>query len=393
MDNLIAAFSKGRLERINREFIKKHGSYFSTGCWEYDCYFSGYIKYLTELLELEHLTYNIINDLLSVVRGQQRLIWRCEVDIDGDNYLGVAMDALDLRVKEYTSFLKRNYSRSFRTVQSISIDLMYAFIMAKKVLLKSPMINGHKHSYIEIFGLKEMECLLLVERQKHVYEKEEERRRLREEAQALKELKREKEQAEKDAAKAKAAIEKNEAALAKAKNEEQTQKLLNQIEELKLALARAEERRERALSMAQQTRCGYVYVISNIGSFGEGVYKIGMTRRVNPIDRVHELGDASVPFRFDVHAMIYTEDAPGLESALHRKFNDRRINLDNFKKEFFRVSLDEIRSEVESMGISTTWVNTPQAEQWRSSERQRNGNTSGSESFAYEYNPFEEFLD
>lgn len=93
-------------------------------------------------------------------------------------------------------------------------------------------------------------------------------------------------------------------------------------------------------------RAGYVYVISNIGSFGEGIYKIGMTRRLDPQDRVDELGDASVPFTFDVHAMIFSDDAPKLESALHTAFEDKKVNMINGRKEFFKVSLDEIEKVV-----------------------------------------------
>ena len=96
----------------------------------------------------------------------------------------------------------------------------------------------------------------------------------------------------------------------------------------------------------KNTRAGYVYVISNIGSFGEDVYKIGMTRRLEPLDRVKELGDASVPFQFDVHAMIFSDDAPTLENALHKKFADKSVNKINMRKEFFKVSLDDIESEV-----------------------------------------------
>ena len=93
-------------------------------------------------------------------------------------------------------------------------------------------------------------------------------------------------------------------------------------------------------------RAGYVYVISNIGSFGEGIYKIGMTRRLDPMDRVDELGGASVPFRFDIHALIFSADAPKLETALHNAFADRRVNMVNGRKEFFRVSLKEIEEVV-----------------------------------------------
>lgn len=93
-------------------------------------------------------------------------------------------------------------------------------------------------------------------------------------------------------------------------------------------------------------KAGYVYVISNVGSFGEGVYKIGMTRRLDPIERIDELSDASVPFNFDVHAMIFSEDAPKLEAALHNAFSDKKVNMVNTRREFFNVTLDEIKSVI-----------------------------------------------
>lgn len=115
-------------------------------------------------------------------------------------------------------------------------------------------------------------------------------------------------------------------------------------------------------------RAGYVYIISNIGAFGEGVYKIGMTRRLDPIDRVNELGDASVPFNFDVHALIFTDDAPGLENALHKAFEDRKVNKINPRREFFRVSLQEIKDEVrKNFDKTVEWVDVPEAEQYRQS--------------------------
>lgn len=98
----------------------------------------------------------------------------------------------------------------------------------------------------------------------------------------------------------------------------------------------------------QNTRAGYVYVISNIGSFGENIFKIGVTRRFDPTERVDELGDASVPFRFDIHAMIFSDDAPALENALHKAFENRRLNMINRRREFFRVSLEEIEEIVKS---------------------------------------------
>lgn len=119
-------------------------------------------------------------------------------------------------------------------------------------------------------------------------------------------------------------------------------------------------------------RAGYVYIISNIGSFGENVYKIGMTRRLDPQERVDELGDASVPFHFDVHAMIFSDDAPALEAALHRAFEDRKLNMVNQRREFFNVTLDEIKEVVKKNFDKTVeFIDVPDAEQYRVSLRMR----------------------
>lgn len=119
---------------------------------------------------------------------------------------------------------------------------------------------------------------------------------------------------------------------------------------------------------AANERAGYVYVISNIGAFGEGVYKIGMTRRLEPKDRIDELGGASVPFRFDIHAMIFSDDAPKLETALHNAFADRRVNMVNGRKEFFRVPLEEIERVVtENYDRTVDFKYLADAEQYRES--------------------------
>ena len=119
-------------------------------------------------------------------------------------------------------------------------------------------------------------------------------------------------------------------------------------------------------------RAGYVYIISNIGAFGENVYKIGMTRRLDPQDRVDELGDASVPFNFDVHAMIFSDDAPALETALHKAFEDRKLNMVNTRREFFNVTLDEIKEVVkENFDRTVEFVDVPDAEQFRVSQKMK----------------------
>ena len=119
-------------------------------------------------------------------------------------------------------------------------------------------------------------------------------------------------------------------------------------------------------------RAGYVYVISNIGAFGPDVYKIGMTRRLDPQDRVDELGDASVPFNFDVHAMIFSDDAPALEAALHRAFEDRKLNMVNTRREFFNVTLDEIKEVIKKNFDKTVeFIDVPDAEQYRIRQKMR----------------------
>jgi len=120
--------------------------------------------------------------------------------------------------------------------------------------------------------------------------------------------------------------------------------------------------------MAQQTRKGNVYIVSNIGSFGQEVFKIGMTRRLDPMDRIYELSDASVPFDFDVHAMIACDDAPALETMLHAEFDVMRINKVNYRKEFFRVPLDRVRTLLSGKGIETTFTMLADAHEYRETQ-------------------------
>jgi len=115
------------------------------------------------------------------------------------------------------------------------------------------------------------------------------------------------------------------------------------------------------------TKSGHVYVLSNIGSFGEGIFKIGMTRRLEPADRVRELGDASVPFPFDVHMMISSDDAPTLENALHRALHRLRLNKIKPRKEFFRTDLDAIRQIVEQDHGEVDYVADAEALEYRQS--------------------------
>jgi len=145
------------------------------------------------------------------------------------------------------------------------------------------------------------------------------------------------------------------------------EKLKEKMAALGVELEEAHAKSERAKSMAQQTKAGHIYVISNIGSFGEGVYKVGMTRRLEPLDRVKELGDASVPFLFDIHAMIYSNDAPNMEKALHKSFDIKRVNLVNNRKEFFSVELEDIEKEVKKISSEAEFTLTAEAREYRES--------------------------
>lgn len=148
--------------------------------------------------------------------------------------------------------------------------------------------------------------------------------------------------------------------------------LAEKVAKLEADLAAAHAATERARAMAEMTKTGYVYIISNIGSFGEDVVKIGLTRRLDPDDRVRELGDASVPFLFDTHAMIYSENAPALEAALHSEFAAQRINLQNMRKEFFRVSIDTVEEAVTRLAPDASFFKDREAQEWHETMARRN---------------------
>ena len=197
-------------------------------------------------------------------------------------------------------------------------------------------------------------------------EQRELRERMREEEKARREYERAQKEAAKEEAMLQKAMEKAKAMLASA-SEAQKAEYEAQLADLEQKLKEAEEKNQRALSMAQQTKHGTVYVISNIGSFGENVYKVGMTRRLDPTERVRELGDASVPFPFDIHAFIESDDAPALETALHHELALAQMNKVNPRKEFFRTDLAVIKQLVEEKGLEVSWTMAAQAAEYRES--------------------------
>jgi len=222
----------------------------------------------------------------------------------------------------------------------------------------------------EYLQLKLNELHLAHEYQEKLYEEKEEQRKIREQMREEEKVQREIEQAKKEAEQEETRHQKS---LDRARKEfetahgEELDKLKAQMELLEEKLKEAKELKERAISRAQLTKSGHVYVISNIGSFGENVYKIGLTRRLNPEDRVRELGDASVPFYYDIHGMIYSDNAPELENKLHHYFNEKRLNLVNNRKEFFRIDLDEIEKAVEENHEKIEFTKIAEAKEFRES--------------------------
>ena len=203
-----------------------------------------------------------------------------------------------------------------------------------------------------------------VKRQKEKDEQREMRVRMRDEEKSRREMEDALKQSAADERSASLALEKARAEVSLASGDKEAA-LNDKIGQLEAQLAEALANKERALSRAQQTRSGHVYIISNIGSFGETVFKIGMTRRLDPYDRVDELGDASVPFDFDVHGMIYTDDAPEMESKLHQHFDNHRVNLVNERKEFFYSTIDEINFAVQRLGATVVLTKLAEAREYR----------------------------
>lgn len=200
---------------------------------------------------------------------------------------------------------------------------------------------------------------------------EQEKERKRDERLAQQEYKNAILEAEKKEERITKALEEEKTKLASTKIDAEIEALQIRITQLESELQEAHSIHQRALSMAQQTRAGYVYIISNVGSFGQNIHKIGLTRRLNPMERIEELSNASVPFPFDVHAFIYCDDAPALEAKLHQTFSDKRVNAINYRKEYFNVTLEEIKKVIQGMGFDIQYLDQPNATQYYNSMRLR----------------------
>lgn len=326
----IEALTEKLSELEEKDFVENFGFYES----KYD--FKEAVEYKQKLEEIRF-------NQKKLIKNRQAAVCDTEWTVSGSKKEGRKM--VDSFLKLVLRAFNGECDAAVGKVKYNNIQTMENRIRKAYEALNKLSQTTHCEITPKYLDLKIQELQLTHEYQEKRYQEQEEQRQIREQM-------REEEKAQKELEKARLEAEKEERqyqdALEKAKKEAENatgklqQDLLSKIEELEKRVAEAEANRERAVSQAQLTKMGHVYIISNIGSFGEDVYKIGMTRRLNPEERVKELSAASVPFPFDVHAMISCSNAPELEGRLHKAFDDRRVNSINSRKEFFRVSLEEI---------------------------------------------------
>lgn len=318
---------------------------------------------------------DLYKDALTRLRDQQKLCLKNDTAAYGNTNWQVNGNAAQGRamVNNYKKLLLRafnvecddivanvrvsNFDRSINRVETISEQISK---------LGKTMGIGITPNYVR---LKIDEVRLALDYQQKKQEEKERKKELkeqeREEARVLKEIEEEKRRLEKERSHYENALKSLVSQIAKSG---ETPELLTKKLQLESQINDTSKAIEEVDYRNANRRAGYVYIISNIGAFGENIFKIGMTRRLDPQERIDELGDASVPFNFDVHAMIFTEDAPALEAALHTAFESRKLNKINPRREFFAVTLDEIKSEVrKNFDKTVEWVDIPEAEQYRQS--------------------------
>ena len=256
---------------------------------------------------------------------------------------------------------------TFKNVDSSRNKIIRSYEMLNKIFSVDNVSINEKFLDIKLRKL----MLLFSHAQKLEDEKEQQkaiREQLVEEEKVCREIEQSKRKIEKEEQQFNNEISKLMSYLKKTDNDLEKELYISKIKDLEEKIKDLEKVKEDVLNREQNTRAGYVYIISNIGSFGENIYKIGMTRRLEPMDRIKELSSASVPFEFDVHAMIFSDNAPSLENILHKHFEKNAVNKVNPRKEFFNISLGEIENIVKTNHNATVqFIETPKAEQYRQS--------------------------
>lgn len=333
-------------------------------------------------------TSDLYKSKISNVRHEQKLL-----TISGSAVVALKEWTVEGSAKEGKKMVKKAVQLTARAFnnecESCILNVTWANVKKMEDRIKKAYLDINKFNEINQIKISKEYLDLKIDELHLWYEWKKKKQEEKEEQAEIRRQMREEEKAEREAAAALAKTKKEEelyesllrnakkeaqaaSAILDRTNAEHDREKLRQLEEnlfdLEQKLAEAHAKNERALSMAQQTKSGHVYVISNVGSFGDGVYKIGMTRRLDPQDRVDELGDASVPFCFDVHAMIHSDNAPEMERLLHKAFEKNRVNRVNLRKEFFKISLDEIREQVVKISPEALITTTAAADEFLQSK-------------------------
>ncbi|MFL8675193.1 DUF4041 domain-containing protein [Clostridioides sp. GD02404] len=333
---------KEELKRLSEELIQTEDEVLlqSFGLYNPKYDFENSDEYMEKLKEIREMQKLLIRNKTGVKYSDS---WT----VDGSIQKGRTMTNQNIKtaLKLFNSECDIAMSKvSFKNIDSIEKRIRKAFTDTNKLNTSNKV--SIKENYL---NLKIDELYLYYEYLQMKEEEKEEQRALREqmkeEALVQKEIENQKRKLKKEELQFKNELLRLKSTIPEDENDKlEWEQKINSIEE-KLALLSKDL--DDVLNREQNTRAGHVYIISNIGSFGENIYKIGVTRRLDPTERINELSSASVPFKYDIHATIFSEDAPKLESALHKAFDNKRVNKVNNRKEFFEVTLDEIRSEVE----------------------------------------------
>jgi hypothetical protein len=311
---------------------------------------------IRELRKLYNQNYRIIKDLL--VKYQDRYTTKANATI-----YKLMVIALEAELQNVLYNLK--YSKLDKAIFDIKIiTAKYLKIATDGNQNIAPTMNKFigEIEYLFIEAIK-IEYEYYIQKERIREEQKAIRERIRQEAAERKLLEEERKKIEQEELKFHNEIDNAKAQLANTTDEIKRQQLEERIAKVQEQLASVEMKKDEIIKL-QKGKAGHIYVISNLGSFGDNVFKIGMTRRLDPQERIDELGDASVPFRYDVHSIIFSENAPGLEYKLHKHLNDRRINKINLRKEFFNTSIDELENLVSSLEPSAEFNKTMLAEQY-----------------------------
>ena len=310
---------------------------------------------------------------LDRIRSEQKIMMRI------DSAIRYYEDSLGYQNAKFLKKVKKQIGNLMLRAFNVESDLLISMVNYKNIAtMENKIRKSHDtiNKFGESFGLEieydylQLKMQELILNHEYKEKEEEEKQEQREILEQMREEEKAQREMERELAKTRREEERYQNALDDAKKDlEFTQdvertKLLAKIELLERNLLEAQEK-ERMISQAQLTKVGHVYVISNVGSFGENIFKIGMTRRLEPTDRVNELSNASVPFPFDVHAMLFSENAPELEKKLQKEFEEHRVNKVNCRKEFFKVSLEDIERKARQHKADIRFTKLAEAKQYR----------------------------